>query len=123
MPTLDRLKHDYPETARRAKAAQVTARHEGWLGRVLAWLESAVTIRRVGADVIGDDAEALLARAGARLDADDLAGAVAVLDGLPQPAAQFAKPWLDHAHARLTLDTALARLSESALRGVATTGG
>jgi uroporphyrinogen-III synthase len=125
--TLERLKRDWPEAARRAKAAQVAADYGrdygGWLGRVMAFLESAVTIRRIGADVPGDDAEALLARAGARLEADDLTGALATLASLPEPAARAAKRWLDQARARRDVETALAQLTERALGAVARAGG
>ncbi|MBV8166151.1 MAG: hypothetical protein JO021_05115, partial [Alphaproteobacteria bacterium] len=117
-PTHERLKLEFHDAARRAHGAQVAAQYDGWLGRVIATLESAVTIRRVGAEVAGDDAEAKLARAGARLDADDLAGAVAALQGLPEPAARTLAPWLEQARARLALETALQRLTERALGAV-----
>jgi hypothetical protein len=121
--TGEQLKRDWPDTARRAKAAQVASEYDGWLGRVMAFLESAVTIRRIGGGVTGDDAEALLARAGARLDADDLAGAVAILADLPEPAAREAKPWLERARARLTAEAALSRLVEQALGAGTRSGG
>jgi hypothetical protein len=118
-PTHERLKRDFADAARRAKAAHVASQYDGWLGRVMAVIEGAVTIRRVGADVPGDDAEAVLARAGARLDADDLAGAVAALQKLPEPAARAMAPWLEQARTRLTLEAALKRLTEHALGAVA----
>lgn len=121
-PTPERLKRDYADAARRAKAAQVAAQYDGWMGRVIAFVEGAVTIRRIGADVPGDDAEAVLARAGARLDADDLAGAVAALEKLPEPAARTMAPWLEQARARLALEGALKRLTERALAPSALTG-
>jgi len=123
VPTIGQLKRDWPDTARRAKAAQVASEYDGWLGRVMAVLESAITIRRVGGGVTGDDAEALLARAGARLDSDDLGGAVAILAGLPAPAAREAKPWLERARARLAAEAALGRLVEQALGSPARSGG
>jgi hypothetical protein len=121
--TGEQLKRDWPEIARRAKAAQVASEYQGWMGRVMAFLANAVTIRRVGADVTGDDAEALLARAGARLDGDDLAGAVATLAPLPEPAANVVKPWLERARARLAVEAALSRLAEQALGAGARAGG
>lgn len=117
VPTLAQLKRDWPEAARRATAAQVGADYGGWLGTVMARLASLVTIRRVGADVAGDDTEALLARAGARLDGDDLAGAVALVERLPEPAARAVAPWLERARTRLTAEAALGRLVEQALAG------
>jgi len=121
--TGEQLKRDWPDTARRAKAAQVVSHYDGWLGHVMAFLESAVTIRRIGGAVTGDDAEALLARAGARLDVDDIGGAVAILASLPEPAAREAKPWLERARARLAAETALSRLVEQALGAGPRAGG
>jgi uroporphyrinogen-III synthase len=121
--TTEQLKRDWPDIARHAKAAQVASHYDGWLGHVMAFIESAITIRRIGGGVTGDDAEALLARAGARLDADDLAGAVAILAALPEPAAREAKPWLERARARLAAETALSRLVEQALGAGPRAGG
>jgi len=70
-----------------------------------------------------DGVEALLARAGARLDEDDLAGAVALLAGLPEPAARQAQPWLARARARLAAEAALGRLVEQALGAGSRAGG
>jgi uroporphyrinogen-III synthase len=121
--TVAQLKRDWPDTARRAKAAQVVSGYDGWLGHVMEFLESAITIRRIGGGVTGDGAEALLARAGARLDEDDLAGAVALLAGLPEPAAREAKPWLARARGRLAAEAALGRLVEQALGAGSRAGG
>jgi hypothetical protein len=123
VPTISQLKRDWSDTARRAKAAQVASEYDGWLGRVMAVVESAITIRRIGGGVTGDDAEALLARAGARLDSDDLAGAVAILADLPAPATRDAKPWLERARTRLAAEAALGRLVEQALGNPARSGG
>jgi len=121
--TVEQLKRDWPDTARRAKAAQVVSGYDGWLGHVMEFLESAITVRRIGGGVAGDGAEALLARAGARLDEDDLAGAVALLAGLPEPAARQAQPWLARARARLAAEAALGRLVEQALGAGSRAGG
>jgi hypothetical protein len=95
----------------------------GWTDRVLAKLNEVVTIRRVGGDVAGDGAGALLARAEARLAAGDLAGAVEILGGLKGPAAEAAAPWLADARARLAADKAVAALESRALAKRAPAGG
>jgi len=86
--------------------------------RVLAWLDSLITVRPVGA-AAGDSPAARTARAEAKLGAGDLAGAVAELGALAAPAADAAKPWLDRAKARLQADQALAALESRAAAAVA----
>jgi uroporphyrinogen-III synthase len=124
---LERLKHDWPEAARQAKAAQVGAEYGreygDWAGRAMRTLSGMFTIRRIGADVAGDDIDAVLARAGARLDLDDLSGALTVLAALPEPAAAAAKRWLDQARARRAVETALGQLTQRALGAIARSGG
>ncbi|HEX9647358.1 MAG TPA: uroporphyrinogen-III synthase [Alphaproteobacteria bacterium] len=83
---------------------------DGWLGHALAELRSLVTIRRVGADVAGTDADAVLARAQAHIEAGDLAAAVAALAALrPVPAPLAA--WLAEARALLDARAALDALT------------
>ncbi|HUA52307.1 MAG TPA: uroporphyrinogen-III synthase [Candidatus Sulfotelmatobacter sp.] len=125
--TLEQLRRDWPAVARAAQAAQVAAdygeAYGGWVGRIMKVLSGAFTIRRVGGDVPGGDTEALLARAGARLDADDLAGALSTLATLSEPAADAAKPWLERARARRAVETALTQLTERALHTIVHAGG
>jgi hypothetical protein len=73
-----------------------------------------VTVRSVGADAEGSDADARVARAEARLADGDLAGAVAEIEGLEGPAAEAAAGWLERARARLAAEQALASLQEQA---------
>lgn len=87
----------------------------GWTDRLLAKLNDVVTIRRVGGDVEGDGADAVLARAEARLAVDDLAGAVEIMGGLKGPAAEAAASWLAAARARLAADKAIAALESRVL--------
>jgi hypothetical protein len=97
-----------------ALAEQRGAEDGGWLRQALGKVESLVSIRRVGADVEGDDAEAVLARAQASLEAGDLEGAVAMLDGLA-PAPAPASAWLARAHAHLDAHAALEDLTSLVL--------
>jgi hypothetical protein len=125
--TLERLKRDWPAAARSAQTTQVGADYGrdygGWVGEIMRVLTGAFTIRRVGDDVTGDDTEALLARAGARLDGDDLVGALTTLATLPEPAANAIKPWLERARARRAVEAALTQLTERALGAIAHVGG
>ncbi|HKO07964.1 MAG TPA: hypothetical protein VJ487_09650, partial [Alphaproteobacteria bacterium] len=67
----------------------------------------------------GSAPDALLSRAEVRLQAGDLAAAVAALGGLSGPAADAMKPWLEGAKARLAVDAAAAELSTRALAHLA----
>ncbi|HSE78081.1 MAG TPA: uroporphyrinogen-III synthase [Alphaproteobacteria bacterium] len=86
---------------------------ETWWDRGLARLSGLIAIRPVG-EVEGDGVLARVARAEARLGADDLAGAVAALDG-DAATRDLAASWLAEARARLALEDALARLAAHAL--------
>ena len=92
------------------------------MDRAWARLRSLVTVRPVGGDVAGDSPEAHLARAEARLDEGDLAGAVSELEALEGPAAEAAAPWLAGARARVAADQAIEALRERALARVLPNG-
>jgi hypothetical protein len=87
----------------------------GWWERLWARISSLVTVRRSGADAEGPSADAVAARAEAKVKTGDLAGAVAELDALTGAPAEAARPWLDQAKARLAADAALDRLLALAL--------
>ncbi len=93
-----------------------------WTGRVLARLSGVVSVRRTGEDVPGDRAEAVLARAEARLAAEDLAGAVAAMEALDGPAAEAAAAWLGDARARLAAEQVLDTLDAYAVALLADDG-
>ena len=86
-----------------------------WLDRTLARLSELVTVRRVGDDVPGDSAEAIVARAEARLAAGDLAAAVAEVKRLENAPAKVAAGWLADGQARLAAQRALATLDGRAV--------
>lgn len=88
---------------------------EGFLERAWGRLAALVTIRKTG-PVTGDGPEARVARAEAALKDGDLMDAVAVLEGLTDPAAvDAATPWLNDARARLAVERALAQLHVQAV--------
>lgn len=110
------------ELTRRFAAAAAAAVRAGlapdgsdWISRTVARLSSVVTIRRVGEEVTGDKPDAVIARAEAKLQADDLAGAVAELDRLAGAPAAAVSGWLADARAAIATDQALAAMSRRAL--------
>jgi hypothetical protein len=121
IPTLAELKESFPATARAVLQAGSPA--QGSLGeQLLSRVERLVTVRPIGPDVEGGDPPARIARAEAKLAANDLAGTVAELGGLEGEAGKAAAGWLDAARARLAADQAAAGLQAAALAGPAPAG-
>lgn len=106
-PTQAALAERFPDMAARALAAENAGKATSWLGRLWANIGNVIVIRRVG-EVQGQDSESILARAGARLNRGDLAGAVAEMKALRGSARGAAQAWLGEAQARLAIahDTA-----------------
>ena len=77
------------------------------LDRLWARTQALVTVREGDRVIVGDPASGVLATAQARLDAGDLAGAVAALHRLSGPAAAAIAPWRDQAQAVLAARAAL----------------
>lgn len=118
--TLDELRADFAKLAPQIVRSAAVGDGSSWLRQTLYRIESVVSIRRVGDSVPGDAADAVVARAEAKLDADDLKGAVAglaALNGLP---AEVAAPWIHDAEQRIAADAADADLSRLAISRVAT---
>jgi len=106
-PTQALLAARFSDAAAHALAAERAASAKTWLGRLWANLGNLVVVRRVG-ERKGQDSDAILARAGARLNAGDLDGAIAEANGLAGTARADIAPWLDAAQARAAIarDTA-----------------
>jgi uroporphyrinogen-III synthase len=115
VPTRADLRARFDKVAAEAARRDTVAAADGWWGPLAERLSSLISVRRVG-EVDGDTNAALLARAEQRLEADDLAGAVAEVEKLQGAAAAPAQAWLADARARLQADAAFARLSAYALR-------
>jgi hypothetical protein len=97
---------------RAARQAQAGA---GFWGRIQAALAQWITVSRVGE---GDTPDGVVERAGRRLAADDLAGAIQEMNRLSGGSAQAAAPWLEKARKRLAIDTHLAAIrTELSRRG------
>ncbi|MEJ0027539.1 MAG: mitofilin family membrane protein [Rhizomicrobium sp.] len=106
-PTEALLAARFPAAAAQALAAERAAGARTWLGRLWANIGNLVVVRRIG-ERPGRDSDAVLARAGARLNGGDLDGAIAELDGLAGAARASIGPWLHDARARAAIarDTA-----------------
>lgn len=77
-----------------------------WVKDVTGTLSTLVTVRRQGGEVVGNTADAVIARAQAAMNQGNLKGAVDEIATLQGPAAQAAAGWLADAKARLAANTA-----------------
>ena len=105
------LKHRFTPLANAAVAAARVEQAPGVLGQLAERVQGFLSIRRVG-DIPGDSPTARVARAETRLAVDDLAGALAALEGV-QGMGWSAPllPWIDVARRRVAAERALAALS------------
>ncbi|WP_010140580.1 COG4223 family protein [Oceanicola sp. S124] len=103
IPTLARLRNDFPDAARDALAAT----RDGSLGGSFGdFLKNQLGARSLTPKE-GDDPDAILSRAEAGLNDGDLAQVLVELDGLPEPALVAMDDWLALARTRAeTLDAA-----------------
>jgi uroporphyrinogen-III synthase len=111
-PTEAALRLAFPAAAAAAEAASRPAAPDKGIGERM-WLRvrSLLTIRHGSEVVVGPPAAETLGAAQTKLDAGDLAGAVAALKGLDAPAAQAMAGWTDEARALLDARTALAAMA------------
>lgn len=113
--SLAALQSAFPEAAARAVTAErAGAAEDDW--QALFWnrLSDLVTVRAVG-EPEGQGSEAVLARTERRLEAGDLAAALAELVALEGPAAAAMAEWRGRVQARIEAEAALARLGRVAL--------
>jgi hypothetical protein len=108
--TPETLRQRFPAVAREIVAGDATDQAGEWWEKALARLQNLVSIRRTGADVTGDSAEARVAQAEAALQAGRLDQAVAALKPLTGQAAKAAAPWLADAEAVLAAQAAADRI-------------
>jgi uroporphyrinogen-III synthase len=123
IPTRALLSRRFSAVVTRATRVALVSRDTGWLDRTIAQLSSVVSIRRVGDDVAGDTPQAVLARAEARVQADDLIGALAELAKLTGAPAKSVAGWRQNAEARMTADKAVAALTGMVIHRLATPDG
>ncbi len=111
-PTEAVLRLGFPDAARAANAASVsTEGKDDYWTRVIARLESFITISDGTHVLVGPPAAGVLAQAQSLLEAGDLAGAVAKIDTLSTPTKAAMGPWLTQAHALLAARAALASMA------------
>ncbi len=116
-PTEADLRFAFPAAAARAADASKPAGATMSIGeRMLQHAESLVTVRQGDKVVVGTTAAQTLGVAREKLDAGDLAGAVAALDGLDPSAAQAMAPWRARAQSLLDARAALTAMTVSASR-------
>jgi hypothetical protein len=108
------LAGQFPTVARAVLAADLA--DDSFWQRVLGKLKSIVSIRRVGENTRGMEADAILARAEAAVNAGDLGRAVGEMKQLKGAAAGPAATWLISAETHLAAERVVDKLS---LHGVA----
>lgn len=111
IPSLPALRAGFADMARLAVAADTGAAEPDWIDQALGRLKQIVSVRRTGADVPGDSAEAVIARAEAELAAGRLAAAVDGIARLGGRPAEAASAWLAQARTRLAAIEAVDRLA------------
>jgi hypothetical protein len=111
VPTVQNLREGFADVAR---AALSTARSEGVSGEDTggfgAFLRDQLDVRST-APREGDDADAILSRAGAAIDAGRLSEALTEIDTLPEVARAEMSEWLARAEMRADAQTAVDQLS------------
>ena len=118
VPSRAALSARFPDAARSALDAERNADARSLFSKFWANVLSLVSVRRVG-EAVGDDTESKLARAQARLDANDLAAAAREVRNVRGVAAKSLANWLRDAFARLTLDRAVADMAARVIQALA----
>jgi len=111
--TVEMLQVGFQDTALAILRAGDLPEDAGWLETAYAEVKGLVSVRRVGEDVEGDDPQALLARAEAKLLRGDVAGAAALVEAIDM-ADKAAGDWLDAARGRGAVSAALDEISSVA---------
>jgi hypothetical protein len=119
-PTLNELRVEFGEKATDIVRSHVVGNGGSYMRQALYQLGSVLSIRRVGSNVESTNVpETAVAHAEAKLEDDDLSGAVSslsVLTGLPK---EVAAGWVDSAQRRLAVDNAASQLADLSLQRLA----
>jgi hypothetical protein len=121
--TLSILRDEFTELAGKTVTRARAQTASGWFSKIAARVGALVTLRRTDSGGAPDSVEALVAKAESRLEAGDLAAAVAAVAAtasLSTDAGEVVAPWLGRAKTRLTIERALAALH---IHAVSTLGG
>jgi hypothetical protein len=114
VPTLDDLRDRFRATIP-AIIAATAGNDRPWWQKTLDTVSGLVSIRLEPGEDRGESVRGVIARAEARLNDADLAGAVSALEGLSGPPAEAVAGWLKTAHDRLAVDGAQRTMSDIAL--------
>lgn len=118
-PTRAALSAEFDDAAAKAAvAARDPGEEGGFLDRLSFALASVVTIRRVGSTV-GDQPDAVLARAERQVDEGDIDGALTTLNTLPVGARRAMAAWRLGAERRAEIDRHVVAIRATALAGLA----
>lgn len=116
VPTMARLRAEFPATALAVSRAEGAARGEEWYDRIVNRISTLVMVRRTGPEAVAaGGTSGRLAAAEQALAAGALSAAVDAVAGIEGPGAAAAAPWLSEARARLTAAKALASLEDRAI--------
>lgn len=115
IPTLPQLADRLEREAGAIVRAEQKGEGSGWVHQITGTLSTLVTVRRQGGDVVGNTADAVVARAQAALGRNDLKAAAGEIAALQGPAAQAAAGWVGEAKARLAADGAGQQLTSRAI--------
>jgi hypothetical protein len=111
-PTDAQLREEFPDVAEHARGvSQPDLAKKSFLQRSWARLQQSVTVRQGDDVLVGDPAAGVLADAQAKVQSDDLQGAVNDLQKLHGAAAAAVAPWVDKASALLAARAALATMA------------
>lgn len=111
-PTEPALRQSFPGFAATAeKASQPTGEGQDFAARMWGRAQQLVTVRQGDKVLVGAPAAVTLAASRTKLDAGDLAGAVAALGPLDPPAAAAMAPWKRDAQALLDARASLAAMA------------
>ncbi len=113
-PTGSALAASFDAIAPRVLAAASPEEKGGIVDRLLAHLRGLVQVRDLN-DTTGDDPQATVSRIEAASRRDDISGALAAFDKLPEAARQTAGDWPVKARARQAADAALQSIREAAI--------
>ncbi|TPE49384.1 COG4223 family protein [Amaricoccus solimangrovi] len=113
VPTLAQLRASFPEAAHAAiRASIVAGAGDGIADRALALVRAQFATRSLKPED-GAGPDAVVSRMGAKLDNDDLAGAVAEADALPSEAKDAMGDWLHDARLRVDANEGLNKLESA----------
>jgi hypothetical protein len=122
-PTRAALSAEFDDAAAKAAVAARDPGEQGaFLDRLSFALASVVTIRRVGS-TIGDQPDAVLARAERQVDEGDIDGALTTLNALPVGARRAMAAWRLGAERRAEIDRHVVAIRATALAGLAQVSG